>query len=109
MGMLFPGVEPARQEMPELSTRREGTSTLKFPFLSACRKGFSRMRGVLAILVIDWAGQFSTGGLTSPTNTIFQFAPSQRPNSEFLENHCCCEPVLTLPSTRSSDIQPPLE
>jgi hypothetical protein len=39
---------------------------------------------------------------------MFQFAPVQLPHSVFREIHCCWGPAPTLPSIRSSDIQPPL-
>ena len=47
----LPGVDPARQVMPELSARSAGTRTLYFPDGSTSRKGFSRTIGTRAILV----------------------------------------------------------
>src|ERR1039458_2842731 len=39
---------------------------------------------------------------------MFQLAPVQLPHSLLREIHCCWLPDPTLPSTRESDIQPPL-
>src|SRR4051812_13909780 len=34
---------------------------------------------------------------------------TQPPKSEFRENHCCCDPGFTVPSTFESPMNPPLD
>src|ERR1035438_7665162 len=60
------------------------------------------MIGVWAILVIGGVGQAPSGGFTTPTKTMFQFAPFQPPHSVFREIHCCWGPESTLPSIKES-------
>src|ERR1035437_10274702 len=64
--------------------------------------------GTWAILVSGGVGHSPAGGLTTPTNTMFQLAPVQLRHSVLREIHCCWGPAPTLPSMRASDIHPPL-
>src|ERR1035441_9295899 len=94
--------------MPELLARSAGIRTLYLPEASTWRNGFSRTVGTWAILVYGGVGHSPAGGLTTPTKTMFQLAPVQLRHSVLREIHCCWGPAPTLPSMRSSDIQPPL-
>src|ERR1051326_8745029 len=67
------------------------------------------MTGVCSITVYGGAGQRPSGGLPTPTNTIFQLAPFHLPHSAFRESHCCCDPELTWPSILQSAMKPPLD
>src|SRR5665811_1650218 len=67
------------------------------------------MTGVSATFVNGRSGQVSAGGLTSPTNTIFQFPPFHPPMYVFLKKYCCCEPELIVPSILESAMNPPLD
>src|SRR5271154_5625500 len=106
--MVSPDVPPPRQVIPTLSLRNCGTRTLYSPAAFTCRNGFSRTTGVCATLVYGGEGHAPSGGCTTPTNTMFQFAPVQLFQSQLREIHCCWLPESTFPSTSESDIQPPL-
>src|SRR5271157_4398960 len=108
MGMVSPGVSPPRQVIPTLSLYNSGTRTLNSPTAFTCKNGFSRATGVRATFVYGGEGHAPLGGCTTPTNTMFQFAPVQVFQSQLREIHCCWLPESTFPSTSESDIHPPL-
>ena len=51
IGLAWPGVWPFAHVTPELSVWTSGTQTLKLPFESTYRNGFSRETGVVARVV----------------------------------------------------------
>ena len=98
----------SRQRTPAVSRSNPGTRTLYLPAWSTCRKGFSRSTGTFATTVNGGFGHSPTGGLVTPTKTMFQLEPVHFPHCVFREIHCCCVPEFTSPSTIVSDIHPPL-
>src|SRR5213596_811689 len=80
------------------SARGGGTITKNRPPSSAHRYGFSRITGVFSITVYGRSGHAPSGGLITPTKTMFQFPPRHEPNSALRESHCCCDPEFTTPS-----------
>src|SRR5258708_39470812 len=108
MGIVSPRCPPPRNVIPTLSLYSSGTRTLNSPAAFTCRNGFSRTAGVCATVVYGGEGHAPSGGCATPTNTMFQFEPVQLFQSQLREIHCCWLPESTFPSTRESDIQPPL-
>src|SRR5258708_18801444 len=108
MGIVCPAVSPPRHVIPKLSLCSGGTRTLNSPAAFTCRNGFSRTTGVCATLVYGGEGHAPSGGCTTPTNTMFQFAPVQLFQSQLRQIHCCWLPYSTFSSTNESDLQPPL-
>src|SRR3954468_24621221 len=67
------------------------------------------MSGVLSMTVYGRCGHSPAGGFVTPTNTMFQLPPTQRDHSALRDNHCCCDPELTVPSMIESAMNPPLD
>src|SRR5882757_3823030 len=101
------GLQPS-QLVAWLSVRTAGTNTWYAPSLSTYRNGFSRTTGVWAIDVYGGVGKLVAGAFATPTNTKFQFEPTQPPTTEFRVIHCCWVPELTWPVIWQSAIKPPL-
>src|ERR1039457_5966777 len=108
MGIVSPAVSPPRHVIPTLSLYNSGTRTLNSPAAFTCRNGFSRTTGVCTTIVYGGEGHAPCGGCTTPTKTMFQFAPVQLFQSQLRETHCCSLPGSTSPSTSKSATPPPL-
>src|SRR4029453_17087143 len=66
IGLAWPGVWPFAHVTPELSVWTSGTQTLKLPFASTYRNGFSRERGVVARVVWGGLGNACAGAPPTP-------------------------------------------
>src|SRR6476646_5207459 len=107
-GRDTPRGRPALHVVPSARERSAGTNTDHAPRRSTTRNGFSLITGAASIVVYGGSGKLVAGAPRDPTNTMFQFAPVQRPSTLLRVSHCCWLPDLTSPSTFESERKPPL-
>src|SRR6266568_4308131 len=89
--------------------RTAGTNTCQAPWRSTYRNGFSLTTGVCGIEMYGGVGKEVCGALATPTNTKFQFEPTQLPTTELRVIHCCWVPEWTAPVIWQSAMNPPLD
>ena len=103
----MPGVGPFAQVVPAPLRCSDGTKTFHLPAASTYRYGRSLETGLVSRVVYGGVGKLCGGAPTVPAKTWFQTPFDQPLRLELRTMNCCWLPLMVLPETAESEMNPP--